>query len=163
MTPLLLAAMAGAPAIARTDWERFVQPETPTVETVEAWLGHPLDLDSDGPEGRHYFVGDRPPYKGGVDVYAAPTGELQEVIFYLDASPLYLASQIERAAKLKTPWTLDDVRSWYGKPDEVTTSRRNGTTTWTYWRGARKVPSLMFTSLPHSPYLFRVVAERASD
>lgn len=160
-----LVAAAGqlSPSLDKQDWERFLKSATPSVQAVEEWAGHPLELDTAGPEGRHYLITHRAPYGGGVDVYAAPSGDVQEVIFYLKEGPLYLDSQIRRAATFKTPWTLADVERWYGAPAERSTSKRNATTTLTYHLDGDKVRSLLFTSCPHSNYLYRIVAERAGD
>lgn len=160
---LLLAlapAAFAAPRIDRNDWERFLADEPPTEQTVEAWLGHSPELDVEGPEGRHFLIHDRAPYAGGVDVYATAQGRVQEVIYYLVEGPLYLESQVQRAKKLKSPYTVEDVERWYGKPLEKRVSSRSGATILTYHFAGDKKRELSFSSLPGSPYLHRVVVTR---
>lgn len=154
--------VAAAPQLDRQDWERFLQPATPSEQVFFDWLGHRPELDSEGADGRHYLVESRAPYLGGIDLYAAPSGDVQSVLFYLTAGPLYLESQVKHAATLKTSWTLGDVERWYGKPTSKSTSKRNGTTTWSYHYQGDPARSLDFTALPGSDYLYRVIVTRGA-
>lgn len=160
---LMAAAVAAAPQLDRQDWERFLRPATPSEQVFFDWLGRTPELDTEGAEGRHFMVEGRAPYQGGVDLYASPRGEVQSVLFYLAAGPLYLESQVRRAASLKTAWTLQDVERWYGKPAETYVSKRNRTTTWVYYVDGDKARVLEFSSLPGSSYLYRVVVSRGGE
>jgi len=160
---LLRSPVSAAPALDRHDWEQFLQPATASLEVVRRWLGHAPTLDTDGPSGQHYLILDRAPYEGSVDVYTRASGEIEGVNFYLLEGPLYLDSQVQRAAKLKTSWTLADVEKWYGAPKARTTSKRNGTETLEYDFQGDVMRRLYFTSLPRSPYLYRVVVERGAE
>lgn len=154
------AALA-APSVDKRDWERFLTKELPTEQAVAEWLGHAPELDVEGPEGRHFLIRDRAPYAGGIDVYATSKGDLQEVIYYLVEGPLYLESQVRRARSLKSPYTVDDVERWYGKPEERRVSSRSGATILTYHFGGDQKRALSFSSLPGSTYLHRIVVTRA--
>lgn len=154
---------AAAPSPDKSDWEQFLRPATPSVEVFSKWVGRSIQPDVDGPDGQHYLVRDRAPFAGGVDCMTTASGEVQEVAFYLAAGPLYLESQLKRAAHLKTPWTLSDVARWYGAPSERHLNARTGATTLVYLIDGDRTRTLAFTSLPHSTYLHRILAERGSD
>lgn len=164
---LLAAAIASpaaaAPQLDRQDWERFLQPATPSEQVFFDWLGRVPELDTEGAEGRHYLVQGKSPYLGGIDCYASLSGEVQSVLWYLTAGPLYLDSQIRHAATLRTPWTLQDVERWYGQPAARSVSKRNGTKTWTYHFQGDRTRSLEFSSLPGSSYLYRVIVTRGAE
>ncbi|MBO9540491.1 hypothetical protein J7643_07870 [bacterium] len=153
------AAMA-APDPDKRDWERFLTQEVPTERVLADWLGRAPELDTEGPEGRHFLIRDRAPYAGGVDVYATGKGDVQEVIYYLVEGPLYLESQVKRALTLKSPYTVDDVERWYGKPFERRVSSRSGATILTYHFAGDTKRELTFSSLPGSKYLHRIVVTR---
>lgn len=162
---LAAAAIASpaAPQLDRQDWERFLLPATPSERVFFDWLGQTPELDTEGAEGRHYLVHGKAPYQGGIDLYASRSGEVQSVLFYLTAGPLYLESQIQHAATLQTPWTLQDVQKWYGQPAEKLVSKRNRTTTWLYHYQGDQTRTLEFCSLPGSSYLYRVIVTRGAE
>lgn len=166
-----LGAMLGTMAIAlpagaspeRLDWEPYLGPATPSAEVFFHWLGSRPTPDTSDATGRHYLIGDRNGYPGGIDAYVAPDGTIQEILFYLAEGPLYLDSQIQRAAKAKTVLKLEDIRRWYGKPDEEATSSRTGATVWTYHVQGDPTRTLTIGSLPHSPCVHRIIVTRGSD
>lgn len=150
------------PELNRNDWECLLGAATPSEQVALQVLGPDCTLDADGAEGRHYAIS-RAPYAGGVDLYMTPRGELQEALFYLVEGPLYLESQIQRAAAQKSPYTLADVERWYGTPFERKSSGRTGATTLTYHFQGDAARNLLFSSLPHSIFLHRIIVSRGTD
>lgn len=162
MAVAIATPVAAAPQLDRQDWERYLQAATPSEQVFFDWLGHKPELDSEGDGGRHYLVEGKAPYLGGIDLYASGAGEVQSVLFYLAAGPMYLDSQLKHGSTLRTSWTLRDVERWYGKPTGKSTSKRTGTTTWTYHYQGDPARTLDFSSLPGSDYLYRVIVTRGA-
>lgn len=146
----------------RADWEQFLAPATPSEAMFFKWVGDRLAPDTSDASGRHYMVSTRPAYPGGLDCYTSPDGHIAEVLLYLAAGPLYLDSQVRKAAQLRTPLTLADVRRWYGAPAEEATSSRTAASILVYHYQGDPTRTLRFDSLPHSPYLHRVIVTRGA-
>ncbi|MDB5097864.1 MAG: hypothetical protein JWM80_2285 [Cyanobacteria bacterium RYN_339] len=156
LTALLICAAA---AVDRTDWERFVQPTPYPAARLAEWLGHAVEPEPETP-AIHFFVRDREPFKGGIDLWKDDKGNIESANFYFALGPIYSDEHVAAARKTSTPFTLEDVLAWYGEPAKRATAKRQEAERWTYNFQGDPKRQLTFTALAGSRCLHSVFADR---
>ena len=156
------AHSASVMPLKRTDWERFLQPQALPVTRLVDWLGKQPSVEPEVP-AIHYYLRDLPPYAGGVDLFADGHGAIESASFYLALGPLYSDAHIAKGRATRTPYTLDEMEAWYGKPFERTTFKRTGGARLIYHFQGDAKRQLVFTALPGSRCLHSISAERDED
>jgi hypothetical protein len=137
-------------------WEAFLRP-VPARPDILFDRGVEVEGPDDAGDGQHFLVKGYAPFEGGVDLYTDARGFVTEGVFYLVAGPLYLQAQIDEASRKRSPWTLADLETVYGRPDARGVSKRTGATIVTWKRG---VHLMRVQTLPGSSGVHRFEISR---
>jgi hypothetical protein len=156
---MLSFLLAAAVTVDRADWEQFLQPQPFPAAKLSQWLGHAIEPEPETP-AIHFLVTDRKPYEGGIDLWQDDKANIESANFYFAIGPIYTDDHVAQARKTRTPFTLDDVLTWYGQPADKKLRAREEAERWTYHFQGDPKRVLTFTALAGSRCLHSVFADR---